>query len=1648
LHVSAFDNRARWYGSNERVMPGTFLAVCQARKQNAHMRKMTDQKAVRTWPGMVLLLHLLFALNAAAQPANDNCANANTINITGNGFGVGVFTSSSDDITRATLQPGESFAPAIIVAGQDKKSIWYKFMLPTTRGVKVTLAQSGTTIPAGDVGFAVYKANSCLPTSAQISTKLTPIGLFGNTYHPCVDSGVYYVQVSAKSSASGPVNIQVETSLPTAAYDQPKQAGNYGTLEKGVYSTTFDVDCQSIEDATEVCTGLANSSQYTKSSWHVFKTPAYFDFIVLMLAQQSSASQTIGFNIYEGDVRTASYKTLPVVVQCDSFVTSNTYFSRKHFKCDKLQYNKTYSVQLFFHHSFNDKVKLSLALNGTAPTQAPVPVLAGMPSPSNNLGTLPSDANGKLTTVSDQLACNSRHSVTACGPSIQKEGFWYAPYSYLYNLSSFFTFKLSSSSNISFYTSQQECSGNFYLRLYRQGPTAKCSDLDTVNIIGQGVGSINATCLPAGEYTLQVMGRDTTNPEWYYSFNSFGDGHYPYSYCFQENLGTKFSVSMNVRTVNAGNRFSLNKPGAFDTINNVAGTIKPMVSGVTYTSKTDTIGCANTVLPSDTSCAPENKKAVYRQMLVGENGILSFTPNYYWGKLYQGDANALATAQNAFTFPAQIRDLKAYSECVSSNDCNGVKACVVPGTYTYVTFASDAHLSATIQPSFTFSNQGTKYATLATAEDLGTITESKTSSADIFGCKDNVVDIPGYQPCQIRGKAATKAIYRQFYLSKDSRISISGYHYLNCGYGYSGYMSLFYGKAAEGAAGLKPVGGIYNCFQSVSPDQCDVLPAGWYTLISYGSGPSFEEPMRDLWQYGYSSYVGYQNQVSISVLPACPLPKYNRPAKAAIDTLTNQPFLVQWGPRVGHTAAYPKTDTTYNLYRENFNCTVDTPFLSHPVPSCDASLVKVAYYVFRTTQESYVQIDTKGFWAAVYAGNARNGTGKFDSTTLIQPCIASYGKIQLCRLQAGVYTLVVFGKSTDNCTPVEPTVYIDQVGYSRFDHATKAYDFGVVPPDSLYHKGKVGDVNPLNAARAPSNDFFYCTTGAQKDDPAQPTCGTDYLPGIYKTGVNNALYPADLPYSGNEYIPRRNLWYTFVVKEGGNIKIKVSNKTIGKQYQYRFAVYKSDVDGTLPFSQVVSSGAVDSTAAQGLQYITGNQSWWYCSYVGDEVSFYRDPCSATPERYYILVENTNSYPFEWGGMKPNSQVEVAILVDSINAVAPKFDHYYQAGNIGSSIGAGTYKGATDNYSCATKDATDPGHYYSCAEKTLWYKFTTTVTGRVQFRIVVDGKTSYYSHDRVQLFRQVVPGDSTQKGLQFVSNNNNYVYDNATQAYWGSQCISPGTYYLFLTGCYEVNGYVHPEIKIEEDAGDFCSAPMVTPLSGPGSNVKSVTIDCHTIGTDYGEFNPTLTCPNGGKVSDYKTSWFRIDITGKDTLDVTTFLTNKTNALSANIKYRMMNGNCGAMQERSCVQDAQTRDTYKCLPPGSYFIQVFTPVTTTNGYQTTGSIDLNLSAVKHVDTCAKMPACLSNASFQYEYDCTKSDEVAFVNYSTYGSSIRYKWDFGYSNQTSTAVSPKYIYPVLSTSKTYRVTLTVTNTECGETSTYTQDITWPAKGGAGK
>jgi gliding motility-associated-like protein len=1590
-----------------------------------------------------------------AQPANDNCANPSLIQVSENGYGLGTFTGPTVDVTSATLQGGETFAPSILISGLNRKSVWYKFSIATTRSVRVELKQPGSIIQAGNIGFAVYKTTTCMPGNAQLSTKLSPIETFGNTYHPCVDIGEYYIQVTSNLNANGPIFITVEVDKPLPAlHNDAANPHEFGVLRtQKVIREQFEVECQGIDAADEICLPNTSFKDFTKSTWHTFTTPAYFDYLGFTLSEAIAPSNapeyTVGFRLFEGDSKETNWRTLPQIGGCDSFRTNGFYPDRKMFKCGILKPNTTYTVQLVYHKDFVKIMRFAVLWDGARPTAGPLPITTL--DPKNKMGVLPSSKAGVNSYAYDTLSCNSIH-IAGCGPAMPVEGF--RPNAYRYNMSTFFTFTLSSASTIQLWSISANCVNvNPFVRVFKQSPGATCNTLDENNLVGSFIYSGTISCLEPGEYIAQVMGSDSLRPKNAFNYNSFNTT--TASPCMYQHLGLPVRLQINVRTEVPTNRFSMVAPGRVDTFNVVGGVRQPLVPNTIYQSKPDTFGCSNTVLPNDPNLCNEKEKAIYRTFEVADSGIIYSTAvSAYNFKIYKGDINALAIAQNKFTYPETIDGLTPYSKCayyVNSIELRNV--CVVPGTYTLANFGNNSMIGDVRNHRITFRRITSRFSNPANPEDLGNLLDTIAkygggrvlSAIDSFSCYDNPVTIDGLTPCVVSNRLSSKLLYRQFYLSDPSRIQITNNS-------TQGTLRLFMGKVSEvGTDGLKAMPAPWNCFTSASTtsNQCNVLEAGWYTVVSYGIGPSYENPLGPGTGNDHYSQAGLDNRVNIIVTPACARPKFNRPFKASV-TAASLPHNVDWVEQPTSSPAYPVTATTHNLPTESFDCTNDTPFVAHPILNCAPAatglnqLTKVAYYVWEITKESYIQITLpSGMWGVVYELDVRtNDSLQMPTATPIQPCMDKVGFIQLCKMQPGVYTLAVFGRANMICNSFSPQFYVDRVGYSRFDHANNAFDFGSLIPDQTFRYGKVGATNPLHPNRQPSNDFFYCTTGAQERDPSNPACMSIYTPTIYNAGNNISLYPDASVNHNTLHIPRRNLWYTFVVNDPGTVFIKVENKTPGKMHQYPFAIYRSDVDATLDFEQVHAQGEVDSTTAQGLTYIANNFTGFYC-FASQQISIYNDPCDFRPIRYYVLVENRNPY---WAAnifaMNPNSQVEVSLRLDSIQVIKPKFDFYSNASVI-ATTSPGKFTGETDNFTCATRNIPDPvnGTLNAC-QKTLWYKFTTDVTGTIRYRVAYN-TTNYATLNQIQLLREVIPGDSTSRGLQYLASAGTQSVGGFT---WMRRCISPGTYYLLLPGCNAVNEFVFPEIEILEQEGDFCNKPMVTALNGAGNRILPVVIDCHTIGTDYGEFNPTLTCPSGEETTKYKSTWYRLDVGGNDTLDITVFIDEKTNASPTQIKYRMMTGTCAAMQEQSCVQDALTRNTYKCLAPGnSYYIQVFTPVQLPTSPFTviTGSIDLNIEAVVHQDVCNPATNCIAVANFTPQFDCTKDKNVTFVNYSTYGTSISYKWDFGFNNQTSTAVSPQFFYPALTVDRSYTVQLIVINNDCGKEDTIEHTVMIPAR-----
>lgn len=1561
---------------------------------------------------------------AMAQPANDNCANAELLNV---GYNTGIFTTTTIDITAATIQLGEPFHSAQISAGNDKKSIWFKFYLPTARAINIELKQPGTAIAEDGAGFTVfYLPNNynCFPALADIGpAKLTPINKFGSSYNPCLLPGYYMVQVSAKLASNGPVFLELTSGSPGVLndYDFPSTADYFNVISGGWYNHNFDVGCQTIEDASENCPALgANFAEYTQSTWHVFRTDQFIDALRLEIGEQTfTGNLKVGINIYEGDVRSTPIGSLILVDGCNFLQQSNaSYYAGKTLLC-QLDPNKYYSIQIFYHKFYSNTINLRLYELGSGITKSPDPSAIHT---SSQLGVLPASAGGTWTYGQDTLSCNAFIADYPCG-SVNPISGIVTSGGYNYRLNTWYTFTLAQAANVRFVTN-----GNLLKRLY---PGDVGADCNLPSIWDFTSGDVTYPCLPAGTYSVQLLGKlDTT-------LSYFTHGFY-------NNIGQQANLSLQVTSVNIPNGFMLDASGHIDSVNFVGGIWQPLPTGAVVNSHLATFGCQVSVLPASGSCAVINKKAIYREVVIDQDGILTVGgPNYPYFQyvLYQGDASALATAQGAYSYGQTISGLTPMFACDYLYYPQHV--CVTPGIYTLVTFADSTDVGRSDQPWFRFDVINTLFDDPAAPNNMGDVTAGVlvgtiSGTPDYWSCIDNPLTIDGQAPCS----GTSKQIYREFYLSQPVILNITQSN--------SNYFRLFYGRVSDGIGTLSaniPGYGNLGCRGSFYADICKPLVPGWYTIVQYGSGGVYAGPTFN------GSLLGAATNISLShTNPPLP-PNFNRPFKAYNAGITD------WGPNAG-SSAYPNNGRTYTFGTERLNCIADTPFTTHPINVCPTGFNRVGYFVFNVTKESFISITgiPNSMISRIYALDVRTDSLLFPTATPIQECIArtdigSYerswwtwiGKIEVCRLQPGTYTLVVFANNTHINSSYTPVLYVDNTDVSRFDFAAKAYDFGEIPADNTTYLGKVGDTNPIDPGRAASNDLIYCTTGAFSTDVGQADINTYCWDGLFPQGppesIDYPIAPNEPVYTGaTTNLPvRRNLWYTFVVDGPGKVYVSVFNKTPGKLTpQMPFSIYLSDEDGNIAYPALVAGGQVDSTLAQGLTYIENSSymDWYGCAGNYQTIDFSISPCDPLiKRRFYVVVD-------QHAGLVVNDQVEVGIRFEPVAPTPLRYDHYSHA-NVINGLGetdppytpvnliGGNYDGASGSFACATKDITDQN---TCGTRTLWYKFTSAISGKIRLNYTIQGMGTFFNASNVMLFRETVPGDSTSIGLV----NKPMTAISVAGTPWGEACLNPGTYYIMLTGCSYTIENVIPHIWLLDEFGDLCTNPVPLVLNSPGTSSNTVAVDCHSIGEAFGEDGSNMGCLFGP--AGYKSTWFRVDLNMSPNVDLSFQLAENTTALPHQIRYRVLYGSCTAMTAGPCNTDALTEFTLNCMlsTNTSYFVQVVEPL------NATGTLTLTVRADSAPNqSCEPFDPLIPTANFTVNNGCA-GDSICFVNQSTQGDSIWYFWDFGVgtlSNDTSRRENPCYLYPVppSGVSQTYNVTLIAYNTEFNTSDTVIIPVT---------
>lgn len=1535
----------------------------------------------------------LAIIDIVAQPANDDCANAIDFAVPNGGFGLGTFSRTTVGIASATLQTtaGETFRPGFF---NTDHSVWYKFTIAVARNVTISLSTVGSSTSIDLVSMAVYNQGDCSPFPNNTTlNQILSLDATGIKVKNCLAPGTYLVQVGAKAgfTAEAMLTVSVAPGVGNVSYDLGAGAYDFGIvgLENSVQ---YIVECQTIDNTAEQnCPALSAAGQqtadYTQSTWHTFTTGNWVDYIGILLEPAGAPTLTnavVGYWLFEGDVRTGAPLTLMDGCKVLDYPSANS----QEYICE-LQPNTTYTVKLLFHKSLVADINLLIRKLGYGATVAPIPEA---PSLGNNaIGTLPTGI--AQVTISDNFACNAllTDAANTCGPANPPNAV-----NGTYDLSTWVSFHLDDFANVSITANQPApfgCSAVF-IRLFADSITNDCNDLSLANIVLSGNDSINYACMPPGPYSIQFLGRSQL------SNNVF-------NHC-TSNFGRPLEIKI-YKNPTPQSQFGLQAAGRVDSLGTIA-------NNDFIQATRDIFSCDSTVRPlgSPAACNPDITHTLYRQVSIGATpGILSVKDLYtvYPNSLptgityqfFKGDANNLAITNNTFTYATPLTGLVEYSNCINSINFKTIneiaRFCVTPGTYTLASYGDVGTIGLSDRPWFGFRTVTTTHNSPANAENLDTISFSAPitfSGIDYFSCEDNAEVIDGQAPCP----GATKVIYREFYLADTAILSFGSNQ------GNFSSMSLFMGQASTGGvAGLSAISNL-TCVGGLDIYNCDFHPPGWYTLVTFGDGPNYTN-----FPYPYlnGGNVGDSNSIFVRVIGDS-ISMYNRPHKACYaDT-------VDWGPN-RNTADYPENDNIYTLCSEIFGCKLDLPFSGHPIDPCTGNNNRTAYYVFTITKPSFIIIEgiQGSIHSKVYPFDVRVDSTRMALEPPVQPCFSGTGYIQLCNLQPGDYTLVLLATDTDLKRRVAPKIYVDSVGISKFDHASNAYDFGALKGDYQWYSGQ-GHL-ATTPGRAPSNDFFYCTTGAQTTDPNSITC----YQGADNWRVNNRVYPFSTNYhqfEGGDILrqPRRNLWYTFVMNDIGRVDVRVDNKTPNKDEQYPFAIYRSDVNGSIPFSQLVSSGGVDSILGPtGLTLVVDNESidvFSNCQF-RNSVSFINCGLSDTI-RYYVIVDHPTD-------MYPNSQVEVSIRYDSVPA---RYDHCSTANEINGlnevnapytatpPLSFGTVIGDPASFMCATADVGDHS-LGNCGgapyRHTLWYKIQVGVSGRINLALEIEGQTGReFNVDDILLLRDLDTSvnNCSAAGLQSLP------LTSITQGAdtFGQSCITPGTYYIFLTGCSYFFERVTPVVVLVQEQGDICANPVVASIHGVGSASVSTIINCHTMGGDFGEDGSNLICLDDP--DDYKSTWFKVDVTGPDKYDLIFSLDGPVQ-LGPTL-YRVMFGSCGNLTvDLSSCSSIGNGFSLECLTEGSYYVQVFSPI------DASSTITLNVSTIINAN-----PICDPvRSNFSHVANCT-NDSIRFLNLSS-GHNLVYDWDFGDGTQ-STQVSPTHLYPRADTLQYITVSLTATDT----------------------
>ncbi|MEO5905707.1 MAG: PKD domain-containing protein, partial [Saprospiraceae bacterium] len=591
--------------------------------------------------------------------------------------------------------------------------------------------------------------------------------------------------------------------------------------------------------------------------------------------------------------------------------------------------------------------------------------------------------------------------------------------------------------------------------------------------------------------------------------------------------------------------------------------------------------------------------------------------------------------------------------------------------------------------------------------------------------------------------------------------------------------------------------------------------------------------------------------------------------------------------------------------------------------------------------------------------------------------------------------------------------------------------------------GRAFDTHPFIPGQPPSRDVFYCTTGAAIVDPGETKCEAQYNTLIYAqpSGVPKPQFLQTSPPQPRAQ-PWRNLWYTFMLSGSGICTLK-TDVLGGSIYKPLYAVYESPADADIPWATLQSTLMnPGNPIIPGLTLIKEHVDN-ACDADINDLIFTKSGCIRDSVRYYLIVSfETEVYPYPIG--YPNQTISVSVKYDPRPTFPSPYDERTTA-NVVNGLGetappyttvqltpGSSMTGPDFSLLCYTANATDPpGCDWTKTRKSAWFKFEVATTGHFFGALEEIGVPGGWFANIMDLsiWKEPSPGSP----LQLITMDST----NSSGHEWIDGCIDRGTYYLLVRECLRIDTIQPYRVvfKLEDSAGDFCYNAIPVNVVNTSPVTGTTLVDCHTIGTDVGEFLPVgNTCFN---IPGRKTTWFHAVVNAGPMVDLNFQIGENftTSTISLNdIAYRILAGTCGAMTPIVCSSIGTNVITLNCLGPGDYYVQVSMPEKTGSGNspELKGSISLTITAKVSNPVVCTQPVDPNQvlAEFIYNSDC---QTISLINLSTAGDDITYLWVF--PDTTSTDANPVWTPPG---SGTFPVTLTVTNNALGTSDTFTLSV----------